>query len=219
VTGPLRSLVGALIAAATVAALVGLAIPVFLNPAWIGFEQGRSGAAALNGYDPGQLASATNAILHDLILGPPDFAVEVDGAPVLVERERAHMRDVRGVFGGFAIVALGAAIVVLVAALRWRRRRWFLRSVGVGGTVLVGAVVALGAVAVVAFDPLFELFHRIFFPPGSYTFDPATERLVRLFPDAFWFETTIALGVVIGILGAVVAAVAFRSAGRAEQSR
>ena len=49
----------------------------------------------------------------------------------------------------------------------------------------------LGVVALVAFDTLFEVFHEIFFPAGSYLFDPATERLVQLFPFEFWQETAI----------------------------
>ena len=53
-----------------------------------------------------------------------------------------------------------------------------------------------------AFDALFEVFHRIFFAGGSYSFDPRTERLVQLFPDRFWFETSTALAVVLVAFGA-----------------
>ncbi len=60
----------------------------------------------------------------------------------------------------------------------------------------------------VAFDALFETFHRIFFAGGSYTFDPATERLVQLFPFQFWQETAIVVGAVCIVLAAIVAAVA-----------
>jgi uncharacterized membrane protein len=51
---------------------------------------------------------------------------------------------------------------------------------------------------------LFEAFHRLFFAGGSYTFDPRTERLVQLFPDAFWFETSIMLGGVLVVLAVAV---------------
>ena len=76
---------------------------------------------------------------------------------------------------------------------------------GWGASVLGVAVVAGGIVAAVAFDRAFEVFHELFFPGGSYTFDPATERLVQLFPIAFWEETTIAVGAVILLLSALVA--------------
>ena len=54
--------------------------------------------------------------------------------------------------------------------------------------------------ALVAFDQLFELFHEIFFPAGSYLFDPTTDRLVQLFPFQFWEETALVVGAVIIVI-------------------
>ena len=62
-----------------------------------------------------------------------------------------------------------------------------------------------GVVSFVAFDALFETFHRLFFAGGSYTFDPATDRLVQLFPFQFWQETAIAVGAVCIVVAAIVA--------------
>ena len=76
------------------------------------------------------------------------------------------------------------------------------------------AVVVLGAVALVAFDQLFETFHEIFFPPGSFLFDPRTDKLVQLFPFDFWQETAIVVGAVILAISIVVAVVAGRRAAR-----
>ena len=73
----------------------------------------------------------------------------------------------------------------------------------------VGVVVA-GVVGLVAFDQLFEIFHKVFFPAGSYLFDPTTDRLVQLFPFQFWQETAIAAGVVIIAISLTVAYVAGR---------
>ena len=108
-----------LIAVATALAIVVLVIPLFLNPVWVAFEQGRAEAAAWTGYAEPDLRAATDAILADLVLGPPDFDARVAGEPVLNERERAHMRDVRGVFVGFFVVtALLVAGAVAVAIAR-----------------------------------------------------------------------------------------------------
>jgi integral membrane protein (TIGR01906 family) len=73
----------------------------------------------------------------------------------------------------------------------------------------VGVVVA-GVIATFFFDQAFEVFHELFFPAGSYTFDPRTDRLVQLFPFDFWSETTIVLGVGILLLAGVVWLVARR---------
>jgi integral membrane protein (TIGR01906 family) len=84
-------------------------------------------------------------------------------------------------------------------------RAWSAIAGGMRG--LIVAIVVAGIIASVAFDAVFELFHRLFFPAGSFTFDPRTDRLVQLFPFDFWSETTIVLG------GLIVAAAVFVSVG------
>lgn len=213
---PLSRLADIEIGIATAFAIVAVTIPLFLNPVWVSFEQGRAQAAAWTGFAPADLRAATDAILADLVVGPPDFDVAVDGTAVLNERERGHMRDVRRVFIGFFVVALVlTAGAIAIAARRdttGRRASWAAARGGAVGLVVV--LVVAGAVALVAFDALFETFHRLFFPGGSYTFDPSTDRLVQLFPFRFWQETAIAVGVVSVVVGAVVAGVASRRLAR-----
>jgi integral membrane protein (TIGR01906 family) len=199
---------------ATAIVIVALAVLPFLTPAWVSFEQGLSQAQAWTGYSEADLRTATNAILADLVIGPPDFDVEVAGAPVLDERERSHMRDVRVVFGGLAVAAAISVVVLAVAAVRRRDHAATWRAVRGGAIWLVVAVVGLGIFAVVAFDTLFETFHEVLFPAGSYDFDPTKDRLVQLFPFQFWQESAIAVGIVIIAISAVVAVVAHRRATR-----
>ena len=198
------------IAVATAFTIVALTIPLFMNALWVGFEQGRAQATAWTGFSDAQLAAATNAILGDLVIGPPDFDVAVDGAPVLDERERAHMRDVRGVFAGFYAVTIVGAIgaLVIAAGRRSEERRATWRAVRAGAIGLIATLIVVGAIALVAFDALFETFHRLFFAGGSYDFDPITEKLVQLFPFQFWQETAIAVGVVSTLVAGIVAAFA-----------
>ncbi len=201
-----------MIGLATALVIVAVTLPLFLNPVWVAFEQGRSQAAAWTGFAEPDLRFATNEILADLVVGPPEFDVAIDGTTVLNERERAHMRDVRGVFVGFFAVAaiVGAAAVVIVARRRGadRARTW--RAVRNGALGLTIGLVVVGGVSFVSFDALFETFHRLFFPGGSYTFDPRTERLVQLFPFQFWQESAIAVGIVAIALAAITARVAGR---------
>jgi len=215
---PAERLASVAVAVATAIVITAIAMVPFLTPAWITFEQGRTGSAALTGYSTSDLHLATNAIVHDLVIGPPAFDVTVNGEPVLNERERAHMRDVRGVFGGFGVVA-AISLVVLVAGYAGAKRlghpeRAF-RAIRLGARGLAVGVIAAGIVALVAFDTAFEIFHRLFFASGSYTFDGGTERLVQLFPFAFWSETTIAVGGVILLLclGVIVAVGRFAAKG------
>jgi hypothetical protein len=194
-----------LIATATAVALLGLAVAPFLTPAYVRLEQDRVGAAVLTGFAPAELDAVTGVLLGDLVLWRGDFDVAVDGAPVLDERERAHMRDVRGVFAGFWLL-VAAAVALLAAAFRRARgtaagvAAW--RAVAVGARGLAMGLAVVGAFVVLAFEAAFEVFHRLFFSTGSYTFDPRSDRLVQLFPGQFWSETAIAVGVVA--LGAAI---------------
>ena len=205
-----------LIAAATVLVLLGGSIAPFLAPAVVRVEQDRVGAGALTGFSSPQLDSATGALLGDLVLWRGDFDVTVDGAPVLSERERAHMRDVRGVFSGFWLL-VGLAILALAVAFARARdtearfAAW--RAVSGGAKSLAIAIAVVGAFAVLAFDVAFEVFHRLFFSSGSYTFDPRTDRLVQLFPEAFWSEISIAVGGVVLAAAILTAWQASRRAG------
>ena len=201
---PVRALSAFAVGAATAVVVLALAVAPFLTPAWVGFEQQRSGAEAWTHFAPADLRHATDAILSDLVLGPPAFDIVVDGLPVLTEREREHMGDVRGVFAGFYALAGICAAVVGAAAIAARgsmhRRVWFWKSVRRGATGLAVGVVGIAIVAVLAFDAAFAVFHQVFFSPGSYTFDPLTDRIVQLFPDAFWFETSLVVGAVVFVL-------------------
>jgi len=201
-----------LIGLATAAVIVTTTVLPFLTPQWVAFEQGRANATDWTGYSTEELGAATGAILSDLVFGPPEFDVEVRGEAVLDAREQGHMRDVRTVFTGLWVLA--AASVVVLALVGWRRRdraaTW--RAVRAGAIGLMAAVVVIGVGALVAFDALFELFHRVFFTAGSYTFDPASERLVQLFPFKFWEETALVVGVVIVVAALVVTLIAGRRA-------
>ena len=200
------------IAFATALGIVALVVPLFLNPVWVSFEQERAQAPEWTGFTVTDLRVVTDAILVDLVVGPPDFDVALAGEAVLNEREREHMRDVRTVFiGFFTVTAIVVAAGVLVAVRRGRAGRaetW--RSIRSGAIGLIVGLVLVGGFAFIAFDVLFQVFHQLLFAGGSYTFDPATERLVQLFPFQFWQETAIALGAVAIIVAGIVAVVAHR---------
>ena len=192
--------------------IVAVAVLLFLNPVWVGFDQDRSGVDRLTGYTPAQVRDVTGSILSDLVFGPPNFNVTLAGAaaPVLDASERSHMADVRTVLMGLGIVALIAAILLVIVGLASRGRRWFWRAAAAGARVLAVGVVVVGLAFAVFFDQAFELFHEIFFAPGTYMFDPQTEKLVQLFPDQFWSETSVALVGAVFALAVLVAVVGGR---------
>jgi integral membrane protein (TIGR01906 family) len=219
-TGLGARLGSALVAMATAFVLLGASILPFLAPPWIHFEQDRSDVATLTGLSSQTVHDVTDQIVHDLVLGG-DFRVSPGTRSALTppsylsEPDIAHMRDVRGVFAGFGLLAL---IGIGVLASTFRRataagstaRAW--AAIRRGASSLAVLMAVLGILAIGAFDTVFEVFHRLFFAPGTYLFDPATDHLVQLFPDAFWSDTALAFGAFTVVLSLAVAWLAGRRA-------
>jgi integral membrane protein (TIGR01906 family) len=113
------------------------------------------------------------------------------------------MADVHGVVVAFFALVLAAAAVLAVGAVVARGAAWFWRAVARGAAILAVGAVIIGVAFALAFDQAFTLFHDLFFAAGTWSFDPATDRLVQLFPDDFWTETSVAIAVV-GLLLTVV---------------
>ena len=194
--------------------IVLITVIVFFNPWWIGFKTIRAGVSAITGYTSDEVRAVTGSILTDLFLGHGDFAVAVDGTPVLDATERSHMVDVRTliVFLGTLFASAVALLAVLMAAER--RRAWIWLAIGRGASALVVSGVAIGVAVLFFFDAAFLLFHRVFFSQGNFLFDPRTQRLTQLFPEQFWSETSSALVLVGFALAVTVALVARRQATR-----
>jgi hypothetical protein len=120
-------------------------------------------------------------------------------APVTFGRETftldeyAHMADVRVVFRGAEAAAVLALVVGAFRIIRARRRGDALRLLRAGALVAAGIVAIIGVAAAVAFDPLFLLFHEVFFPQGNFLFG-ADSNLLRLYPEWYWQGITAGVG-------------------------
>lgn len=156
----------------------------------------------------------TGAILADLIVGPPEFDVAVDGRPVLDGRERSHMVDVRNVLLPAATLFGAAAALLAVAVTRHRRSPWLWRAIGRGATILLALGVAVGLAILLFFDAAFLLFHLVVFPQGNFSFDPRTQRLTQMLPEQLWTETSLAMAAVGLAMAAAVSLLARRRAAR-----
>ena len=139
------------------------------------------------------------------------LTVVKDGEPfeLFNQREVAHLRDVKGLIWLDYWVLLGALIYTLVYAgvsLFWRRRRYWRRLAWgiVGGSgITLSLMLALGLGTLLNFDQLFLQFHLISFTNELWQLDPAKDYLIMLFPQGFWYDTTVFCAVITAV-GAVV---------------
>lgn len=131
----------------------------------------------------------------------PSFATT--SQPLFAESERSHLADVRAVFQATKLAFL-AGLVVVFAALRWTERAKRTRLVR-DAAIAAGAGTALVAIAAaVAFEPLFLLFHQVFFPQGNFLFGPDS-NLLLLYPEPYWYGVTLRIGLTFVALMVTIA--------------
>ncbi len=182
-----------------------------------GFAPARFHVAGSQVYDLDRMATLHRQTVAFVEGSSESLPTTPDGAQVFDPAERAHLSDVRGVVSGLrAAFGVAAAWLILILA----------RSASTGGRRQVALVVRDGAIAsgigvaaivafaAIAFEPVFLLFHEIFFPQGNFAFDPATSDLLTLYPEPYWSGVTVRVGLtfigVAGVLGATAALFARR---------
>ena len=125
--------------------------------------------------------------------------VEVGGMAFYTEREILHMIDVKRLMArtfdaGWA--ALGF-IVAFIAVTAWRRRgeavSALARSTLSACGVVALLVVVLGVIGIAGFDSAFRNFHLLFFTNDLWQLS-SRDGLIQLFPQRFFFDTTMLIG-------------------------
>jgi integral membrane protein (TIGR01906 family) len=120
--------------------------------------------------------------------------------PLFNERETLHLKDVKSLLHWTYVtqeVALVYIIAYVVGVFVWARERP-LRALAfqtLGGGLLTIAIIAvLAGFALSGFDRTFEHFHMVAFSNNLWQLDPRTDHLVQMFPEGFWFDLTMFLG-------------------------
>jgi integral membrane protein (TIGR01906 family) len=190
---------------ATVLLLVAVSVLPLLTPLFVHVALDAASSARLLDVDAAVARQLSDRSVDELVFGPGAFDFEgPDGEPFYDDAERGHLRDARallwlGLVGG---VGSAAVLTLLVARAGARSSRTW-RAISRAGAVVAIGVVLIGIGGLVAFESLFTLFHRVFFPAGGWAFDPTTQRLVQLYPVVFWQVTAAAFGALLLVLGAL----------------
>ena len=126
------------------------------------------------------------------------------------QREVAHLRDVKGLIWLDYRVLLATLIYTLVYAgvsLFWRKKRYWRRlawGVAGGGSITLALMLALGLGTLLGFDQLFWQFHLISFTNELWQLDPARDYLIMLFPQGFWYDTTVFCALATALVAVVL---------------
>ena len=181
-------------AAFTLLALLALTLGLFLLPPVVHLLLDLANASeSLNVAAP-VAHSLSDALVRDLLVGGA-FDVPLSGEPLLSASERSHLVDV-GVLFRILMIA-GAASMAVLTTLFIRKRRWFYQALHDGALLLGTGAALVGCAFALAFDATFTFAHELLFPAGNWTFNPATDLLVQLYPMSFWLLAAISFCVVL----------------------
>ncbi len=129
--------------------------------------------------------------------------VQKDGEPISLfnPRETAHLRDVKTLFQASFRVQEATVIFVLayvVAVFIWAREgglRTLATQLLLAGLLGLAVIGAVGAIAVSGFEQSFEQFHLVAFDNDFWRLDPTRDHLIQMFPEDFWREVSLWLGI------------------------
>lgn len=142
-----------------------------------------------------------------------DTRVHIGGEEVALfnPREVGHMRDVKTLMQGvfriqeLSFVYIAAYVCFVVLWSRERSLRRFARLLVVAGLMTLSILGLAAAAMLVGFEQLFVQFHLLSFSNDLWQLNPATDRLIQMFPLVFWFQVSMVIGVVTMLEAALIA--------------
>jgi len=188
------------------ALLISAAVNFEFNSLWLyrnGFE--KYNVSEATGLDKAELEKVAGGLI-DYFNSRDEYislTVVKDGEPLELfnQREVAHLKDVKALMQLNHRLLLGTAVYVGVYAgisLFWRRKRYRRQlawATVIGSSIALGMIIALGAGSMLLdFNELFTRFHLVAFTNELWMLDPATDYLIMLFPEGFWYDSAVLLG-------------------------
>jgi integral membrane protein (TIGR01906 family) len=182
--------------------LLTAGIAIAVNCSWLyeyGFDKYDVGSTT--GLEGDQLKKAADGLIDYFNSDEENISVTVikNDQPLELfnEREVAHLKDVKDLFQLNYWVLVGTLSYILVYAciyLFYKKREYrpiLARAVLYSSALTLIIMLVVGLVALLDFDDLFWQFHIISFDNDLWRLDPATDYLIMLFPQGFWYDATV----------------------------
>ncbi|MDF2591043.1 MAG: integral rane protein [Clostridia bacterium] len=138
-----------------------------------------------------------------------NFQMTIEGVPqeFFSERDKLHMIDVKNLFVQGKLIRNIAFVYCLVYAIAFffiakSKRKVFSKLLiytFIGGLI---PIVILGILMSIDFYKYFTIFHEIFFNNDLWQLEPAKDRLINMYPEAFFSD--IAFKIVFYYIGELV---------------
>jgi integral membrane protein (TIGR01906 family) len=178
-------------------------------------------------YDVGQTTGLADTELDKVAKGLIQYfgssqesislVVEKEGQTIELfnAREVLHLEDVKGLFRlvymvllgtlGYAVSYIGVSFIL--GRLGFGRR--LSRAVIAGSVLTLFLMLAAGLATFLNFDDFFYQFHVFSFANDFWQLDPATDFLIMLFPQGFWYDATVAVALATAAAALVLGGIAW----------
>ncbi|MFA5439256.1 TIGR01906 family membrane protein [Dehalococcoides sp.] len=191
--------------------ILTLTLSILINCQWLyekGFEKYE--ISQKTGFTPVQLETAASTLISYFNNGEEyiDLQLEKDGVDVTVfkEREILHLKDVKGLIL-LNYLALGICLLLgggFFLYLYLKKQAGRVKEAGIvliqGGMFSLLLLGGIGLIAMLDFQTFFTRLHLLGFSNDFWLLDPAKDYLVMFFPRGFWEDSTLVLGISIGVL-------------------
>lgn len=155
-------------------------------------------------YTISEIKSNYNAVI--------DYCLSFGNAPLkfptfpMSEGGRIHFAEVKNIFNLFKYMAIGGTLAS-TAGILWMRRRHCYGYLKLTAILTVALPAFVGAAVALNWDRAFVTFHEIAFNNDYWLFDPATDPVINILPDAYFLHCAVMILVLV-ILGSLSCAFA-----------
>ncbi len=162
-----------------------------------GFE--KYGVSQVTDIERNELLEAARELIYYFNSGE-EIGVQVvrngEGFELFNEREVAHLKEVKGLIQicyYLQEAALGYIVAFAGIGYLWKKEGflpWLAKNAIWGSTLTIILLAMLGMGVLIGFDQLFLQFHLLFFPTDTWQLNPATDYLIMMFPEGFFYDAT-----------------------------
>ena len=138
---------------------------------------------------------------------PQSCQYMIDCSQFYNDQELEHMLDVKNVVqAALKVWYLSIAGILIMVIWAYFSRTWgnVILGLNMGGWLTGLIILTILLFVLIAFGFIFVLFHQVFFESGTWTF-LYSDSLIRLFPERFWRDTFLAVGILAGGAGLLLA--------------
>ena len=143
-----------------------------------------------------------------------DYSLSFGNAPLefptfpMSEGGRIHFEEVKNIFNLFKYIAIFGTLTGAAGILRQRRKQSY-GYLKLTAILTVALPAVIGATVALNWDWTFAAFHELAFNNDYWLFDPATDPVINILPDAYFLHCAVMILVLV-ILGSLICGLIYR---------